>query len=117
MAIVYFRLGEPIQASKPGDSPMPAGNYCIRGMPGMNTVHTVCQAIDEPGSPPVKDRIQNIWVQFDGGDKNVIDLYTGKELITDNEMLDFAQTKLTATLFTRDPAYPFGSARFLRQGH
>lgn len=117
MAVVYFRLGEPTQASKPGESPMPAGNYSIKGMPGMNTVHTVCQAIDEPNVESVKDRIEKIWVQLDGGDKNVVDLHTGKELLTDDEKLDFVQTKLTCSSFIRDPVYPFGSARFLRQGH
>ena len=116
MAIVYFRLGNPRQASKPGESQHPAGNYYIQNMPGMNTAVNVCTVIDEPNLTPVADRIKRMWMQYDGGTKTVIDMHTGKELITIEELSEFAEAKLTCSKYsTHDPVFPFGSARYLNR--
>lgn len=117
MAIVYFRLGNARRASKPNESLVLAGNYCIENMPGMNTVDNVCSVIDEYYTQGVKDRIERIWMQYDGGSKTVVDMHTGKQLTTKNELSEFAEIKLTASKFSTRPVFPFGSARFLRHGH
>lgn len=118
MATVYFRLGNTRQASKPGVSSIPAGNYYIENMPGMNTSANVCNVIDEPNLTPVADRIERMWMQYDGGTKTVVNMHTGKELITNDELSDFAQAKLTSEAYKETKLdFPFGSARFLRHGH
>ena len=118
MAIVYFKLGDTRQARKSSDLMVPAGNYYIENMPGMNTAGNVCTVIDEPHLTPVKDRIERMWMQYDGGDKTVIDMHTGKQLTTKDELSEFAQIKLTCSKYSNtQSAFPFGSARFLRHGH
>ena len=118
MATVYFRLGNARQASKSGESSVPAGNYYVENMPGMNTAGNVCTVIDEPNLTSVKDRIERMWMQYDGGTKTVIDMHTGKQLTTKEELSEFAQIKLTCSKYSNtQPTFPFGSARFLRHGH
>ena len=116
MATVYFRLGNPVRGQVPGISQVPAGNYYIENMPGMNTAGNVCTVIDEPNLTPVADRIKRMWMQYDGGTKTVIDMHTGKELITNEELSEFAEAKLTCSKYsTHDPVFPFGSARYLNR--
>jgi len=57
-------------------------------------------------------------MQYGGGEKTVVDMHTGKELTQDDELSDFAQTKLTCTLYSDrlKPDFPFGSARYLTSG-
>ena len=118
MAIVYFKLGNTRQASKSGESSVPAGNYYIENMPGMNTADNVCTVIDEPHLTPVKDRIERMWMQYDGGSKTVVDMHTGRQLTTKDELSEFAQIKLTCSKYSNtQPVFPFGSARFIRNGH
>ena len=118
MAIVDFKLGNTRQASKSGESSVPAGNYYIENMPGMNTAGNVCTTIDEPHLTPVKDRIERMWMQYDGGSKTVVDMHTGRQLTTKDELSEFAQIKLTCSKYSNtQPVFPFGSARFIRNGH
>ncbi len=118
MATVYFRLGNTRQASKSGESSVPAGNYYIENMPGMNTSANVCAVIDEPLGTSVADRIEKMWMQYDGGTRTVVNMHTGKELETNDELSDFAQAKLTSEAYKKPELdFPFGSARFLRHGH
>jgi hypothetical protein len=118
MATVYFRLGNPVRGQVPGISQVPAGNYYIENMPGMNTAGNVCTVIDEPNLTPIVNRIQKIWMQYDGGTKTVVNMHTGKQLITKEELSDFAQAKLTSEEYKETKLdFPFGSARFLRHGH
>ena len=118
MATVYFRLGNARRASKPNETVHPAGNYYVENMPGMNTADNVCTVIDEPNLTSVKDRIERMWMQYDGGTKTVIDMHTGKQLTTKEELSEFAQIKLTCSKYSNThPTFPFGSARFLRHGH
>jgi len=41
-------------------------------------------------------------------------MHTGKELITNDELSEFAETKLTCSKYSTRPVFPFGSARFLQ---
>ena len=54
-------------------------------------------------------------MQYGGGNKQVVDMHTGKELTQADELSDFAQTKLTCTLYSDllKPDFPFGSAKYL----
>jgi len=108
MAVCYFTMVESAKNSR-GDV-SPAGNYYIEGMDGFTSAEEVFK-VALPHRHKVK--VASMWLQY--SNKEVRCLLTGKDL-EGEQLSEFAQAKLTATKWGAVSDFPYGSARFLKNG-